>query len=529
MLKALLKKQFLETASFFFLNAKDGKRRSPLAILGFAALMVYALGALVFLMWELAGTLCAPLVQGGLAWVYFAFTAVLAFSLGCVGSVFAAKSQLFEAKDNDFLLSLPIPAWTVLFVRMLSLYFITLLFEAVVLIPASVRYFTATGFSFLPALFQFLLLLILPLGTLAICSLLGWLIAIITARLPWKNLLTVLFFAVFMVAYFIIVGKMNEYLTYVITHGEAVGQTIKTTLFPFWQAGLTALGNPLPLLWTSLLFIGVFALVYLLLVKTFYRVVTVKRGERKAKYREKERGTHSAFYALCKREFLRFFKNSMIALNCLLGSVFLLILPIVALFNLDFLAQLAQAGEARELFALLLGAIVCGVAGMNVITAYSVSLEGETLWLVRSLPVQTSKIFYAKIFLHTAVTAIPVLLCTLILSILLKLGVWLTVFVCLAGGAFVLLTAVAGLAINLKFPNLHWTNEVAAVKQSISAVAGMFLGFGIVALLVGGYFLFGKYLPAIGYLAIAVCVMLVGTVALWVWLKKRGEKIFENL
>ncbi len=529
MLKALLKKQVLETASFFFLNAKDGKRRSPLAVLGFVALMVYAVGAVAFLMWELTGMLCVPLVQGGLAWVYFAFMATLAFSLGCVGSVFAAKSKLFEAKDNDFLLSLPIPAWAILFVRMLSLYFITLLFEAIVLIPASVQYFVAVGFSFLPALFQFLLLLILPLGTLAICSLLGWLIAIITARIRAKNLLTVLFFAAFMVAYFIVIGKINEYLTYIITHGEAVGQTIKTTLFPFWQAGLTALGKPLSLLWTALLFGGVFALVYFLLAKTFYRVVTVKRGERKAKYREKERGAHSAFYALCKREFLRFFKNPMIALNCLLGSVFLLILPIIALFNLDMLSQMAQAGEARELFALLLGAIVCAVAGMNLITASSVSLEGETLWLVRSLPVGTDRIFYAKILLHITVTAVPALLCTLVLSILLKLGLWLTAFVCLACVSFVLLTAVAGLVINLKFPNLHWTNEVAAVKQSLSALAGMFLGFGLVALLVGGYFLFGKYLPAIGYLAIVSGILLVAAALLWVWLKKRGVKVFEKL
>ena len=527
MLKALLKKQFLETASFFFLNAKNGKRRSPRAALGFALLIVYALAAVVFLMWETTGLLCAPLMQSGLGWVYFAFMATLAFSLGCVGSVFAAKSTLFEAKDNEFLLSLPLPTWAILFVRMLSLYLLTFLFEAVVLIPASVRYFVTAGFAVTSAIFQFILLLILPFGTLAVCALLGWLIAYITARIPFKNLLTTALFIGFMVAYFIVVGKINEYLTYIIANGEAVGQTIKTTLFPFWQAGLAALGNPLSLLWTILLFVGVFALVYLLLSATFYRVVTVKRGERKAKYTEKEARKTSVAFALFKRECSHIFKSPMIVLNCALGSVFLLILPVIALFNTDFLNTLASPAYA-DILALLLCAIVCGISATNTVTSCTVSLEGDTLWLLRSLPVDTKWVFSVKVAFHYAVTAIPATLCAVIVAVLLKLGVWITLLVLLVELAFILLCSVWGLTANLLFPNLHWTNEVAAAKQSVSVLLGMFGGIGAIAFLIGGYFLFGKYLPVAGYLAIALALITLGVVAITVWLIKRGVKIFEN-
>ena len=421
MLKALFKKQCLATASFFFLNAKDGKRRSKRAVLGFSAVIVYALVSVIFLMWETTGIL-APLIQGGLAWVYFAFMAVFAFSLGCIGSVFAAKAQLFEAKDNEFLLSLPLPTWVILFVRMLSLYLFTLAFEAIVLIPASVRYFITAGFAFPPLLCQAALLFILPLGTLAVCSLLGWLIAFITARAPYKNLFTVVFFVGFMIAYFIIVGKINEYLTYIVANGEAVGQTIKTTLFPFWQAGLAALGNPLSLLWTVLLFVGSFALVYLLLSATFYRVVTVKRGERKAKYTEKERKASSVDFALLKREAFRLFKSPMVMLNTILGSVFLLVLPFVLLFNLDFLTAF-QTPAYKNILALVLCAVVCGISAMNTVTTASVSLEGDTLWLLRSLPIETKRIFLSKIALQFFLTAIPAVVCTAIIGGVLKLSV----------------------------------------------------------------------------------------------------------
>ena len=145
MIKALLKKQFLETASFFFFSAKEGKKRKPVAVVGFVVLMLYALASVVALFYRIAETLCAPLVASGLDWVYFAFTGITAFGIGAIASAFVAKSKLFEAKDNDLLLSMPLPAWAVLFTRMLSLYLLTLLFTALTWIPSVVQYFVVVG------------------------------------------------------------------------------------------------------------------------------------------------------------------------------------------------------------------------------------------------------------------------------------------------------------------------------------------------------------------------------------------------
>ena len=528
-LKPLLKKQVLQTASFFFTGNKDGKRRKPLFIFLLSLLIAYAVVAVVAMFWMLTETLCAPLVSSGLGWVYFAFMGTLATGLGCVGSVFAAKSQLFEAKDNDFLLSLPIPPWAILFVRMLSLYLLTFLFEALVFIPTVVRYFTVVGFQLLPALFSLAIVLILPLGTLALCALIGWLIAFITARIRAKNLLTVLFFAAFMIVYFLAVGKINEYLVYIVAHGEAVGQTMKTALFPFWQMGLAATGKPLGLLIFSAIFVALFALTYLLLQKTFLSVVTVKRGEKKKQYREKTRKNAGVRTALLKREFLRFFKNPMIFLNASLGSILFLVLCIFALFNLDFCRQIASSALGKGEIAVILAIILCFIASSNIISASSVSLEGNSLWILRSSPVSVGLIFFAKIVLHILVTAIPALIAAILLCALLGIPVWTSLTVIGLVVAITVLGAVSGLAINLKLPNLHWTNEVAAVKQGLSVLIAMFAGWGVSALLIGGYFLFGKYLPAEGYLGICIALFALASGAIAWWLKKRGGDIFESL
>ena len=95
MLKLLLKKQFLEFFSFFFMNGKGkGKKRSVGAVILVSALMLYAVGASAFLFWLMADGLCKAYVTMDLDWVYFALMGTNAIAVGCVGGVFIAKNRL---------------------------------------------------------------------------------------------------------------------------------------------------------------------------------------------------------------------------------------------------------------------------------------------------------------------------------------------------------------------------------------------------------------------------------------------------
>ncbi len=527
MFKGLLKKQLLSFAAFFT-QAKDGKRRSPVAIVGFSVLMLFALYSMCFLTYEMGNLLCAPLLSQGLGWLYFAFMGALATALGIVGTMFMAKASLYEAKDNELLLSMPIPSWLILFTRIAGLYAFTLLFEGIVFLPATIAYLVTVGFSMSTLLLSLLCLLIMPLGALSVCCVLGWLLALLAAKLPWKNLLTTLFSVAFLIGYFAVYSKLNEYLTYVVVNGGVIAEKMKTWLFPFWQLGLACVGEGLGLLWYSLLFIGVFSLVYLLLSKTYLRLATANKGGKKAKYKSKEGKQSSVFATLLKKEGMRFTKNPMIALNCLLGTVFLFILPFAALF-MEELTVGIRSSNVDEIIAMLLAVIVCAVASMNMISAASVSLEGENLWIARSMPVRTEMILLAKASFHFLATAIPALFAAVFLGIYYRLGVGYTLAAVTVVVAFSAYAAFFGLLVNLKMPNLHWTNELVAVKQSFSAVVGMFTEWGALLLLVGGYFLFGKYMFAGGYFLVCIALLLAADALLWVWHCRRGTKIFENL
>ncbi len=527
MIKALLKKQFLESVAFLFYG-KDGKRRSGGSLVGVGVLMLYCVGVFGAMFYSMGDLLSQPLAAQGLDWVYFAFMGAMATALGIVGSIFTAKAKLYEAKDNDLLLSMPIPAWLILCTRMAGLYLFALLFEGLVFIPATVAYFVGVGFS-LPSLIGGLIaLLVMPLGTLAICCVLGWLIALLTAKLRAKNFITVLLSVGFMVGYFFVYSQINEYLTYVIANGGVVADKMQTWLYPFAQLGKGCTGEVVPLLLSTGIFVGLFALVYFVVSKTYIRLATANKGGKKTKYVSKEGKQTPVFFALVKKEFRRFTNNPMVAMNCLLGSLFLLALPFVLLFTKEFTATIAAVNE-DEIVALVLSVALCAVAAMNMVAAASVSLEGESLWAVRSMPLSTEQILFAKGGFHFLVTGIPMLFASVFFCILFKVGVWLSICVALVNLVFVLFASAFGVAINLKMPNMHWTNELAVVKQSLSAVVSMFAEWGGLAALVGGYFLFGKYLPASVYMLVCVGVLFIVSSLAVMWLQKRGTKVFEGL
>ena len=526
MLTVLLKRQFLESVSFI-LNGKNGGRRSTGKMLVFGALMVYAFGMVGYMFWMIGDMLCAPLVQAGMTWVYFAFMGAIATGFGIIGGIFMAKNKLYEAKDNDLLLSMPIPSWMIIFSRIVGLYVFDLLFEALVFVPTLIRYFTVVGFSFIPFLCSLAVLLILPLGALAVCAVLGWLIALATSKLPINGLVEIVFAVGFLVVYFIAYSKINEYLSYIIAHGEAVGSIMKTALYPFSQMGYACAGDGLALLIFTGIFGGVFALIYALISITYLRLATANKGSFKIKYKGKGYKGNSVFTALLKKEGARYFKSPMVALNCFIGSAMLVLLPFAALFKGDAFSQFF-AGNG-DMVTLLIAASLCAIASTNLITVTSVSLEGENIGILRAFPVKTEKLLFVKIAFHVFITGIPAVWAVIFLCCLFEISFIVCIVAIIAVLSFILLCAVGGLVINLKLPNLNWTNEVALVKQSAASMVGMFGGWGVLALLIGGYFLFGKYLPAWGYLLILTAALMLACGVLAYWIKKKGVKIFEGL
>lgn len=123
MLKLLVKKQLTEIFRAYLYDAKKNRARSKAATVGyiifFVLLMVGVIGGM-FTVLSLA--MCRSMAEAGMSWFYFAIMGLMAILLGAFGSVFTTYSSLYLPKDNDQMLSLPIPVNTLIAARLLGVY-----------------------------------------------------------------------------------------------------------------------------------------------------------------------------------------------------------------------------------------------------------------------------------------------------------------------------------------------------------------------------------------------------------------------
>ena len=131
MLRVLLKKQLGEVFKSYFYDAKKNKMRSKWAIAAwFVFFFVIMVGMLGGIFTFLASTLCKSLVMIEMGWLYFVLMGMIAIFLGAFGSVFNTYAGLYLAKDNDLLLSLPIPVRTIIASRLANVYLLGAMYSA---------------------------------------------------------------------------------------------------------------------------------------------------------------------------------------------------------------------------------------------------------------------------------------------------------------------------------------------------------------------------------------------------------------
>ena len=173
MLKALLKVNFAALVSWLSGSGKRGSKGKGGKVKGivYALLMLYVLGVFCWLFGQIFQLLAKPLYNAGCGWLYFVYVFIVAFAVMFIFSVFAAKNRLYEAKDNDLLLSMPIPPTVILASRMALLFAMNFIFGVLVIAPAVYRWYELVPFelgSFVCILAEFLGLCLFSLSLSAL-------------------------------------------------------------------------------------------------------------------------------------------------------------------------------------------------------------------------------------------------------------------------------------------------------------------------------------------------------------------------
>ncbi len=534
MLKTLIKKQLREMMSFLFQNRKNGKQRSKASILLYGILLIYAVGVLGGMFYMLFDQMCNMYFDAGIGEIYFIFAGLTATGFGVIGSIFTTYTSLYVAKDNEQLISLPIPPSKILTSRVLGCYITTLFFECFVFIPCYAVYVINRDFSALNIIFAVINLFIMPLLSLSISCILGWLIALIASKLPKnvKTVVTLLVSVAFLALYFYMVSAANDVIPGMINsiaeNQESITNIAKYAFYPIFEYGLGSVGKISSFLISIGISILVFSIIHAILSKTFLSLATASKGSSSKKFTKRELNSSSVDSTLLKREILRLKSSPVYILNCSMGTMLMIVAAVFLIIKRDMIVEMTGV-IGSEYMGLILCAALAFIVSSNYLTAPSISLEGKSIWIVQSCPVSIWKVLKSKILLHMIVTAIPSMIISITADFLIDISILSKIMLVVVGVVFPFFGAVFGLAINLKMPNLKWTNEAIAVKQGASVLIALFGSWVTVILLAALYILVNKLIPSNIYLILSVALILAISVIMYIWIKKKGTKIFKFL
>ena len=527
MLKALIKSRISAMLASMAQSGK-GKNKKKMATGLLIALFAFLVLYFLFAMGAMSYGICLIAQETGDKYASFTIATLASSAICLFGSIFATKTQIFESKDNELLLSMPIPPKYIFISRMIALLIINYLLEAIIMLPCMVMYGIVIGYSVLGFVFALIVFLLIPFLTLAISCIIAWIISEIASRLRNKTLVTVVLFIAFFGAYIYMCGSIGVYVGSEDTVVDLSG--LKNTALFYWAGSAIADGNVLSLLLFTLCAIIPAVLVYFVLDNRFIYIITTKKSKIKVEYKGNREKATSTYKSLVKKEIRRFFSSSAYIMNAGLGNVLCLIFAIfISVSSKDFISEIGVDYETLKPFIPFVVSCICVFMGsMNLVSTPSISLEGKSLWILQSAPINPRDILMAKLSCHFIICTPLTVISAIILCINFKVSVAYSLLVILAVLSSVAFTGYWGLFLGLKFPKFDWQNENVAVKQGF-AVFGSMLGSMLFFMILMGI---GALLTAISIalgLLVIIVPLLISCAVIHNYLVNGGCVAFENL
>lgn len=511
-------------------------KRSVLVKIGVAALAVYVIAAFAMLIVMLFGELLVPFFELGIGWMYFSLNGLIVMGLCIITCIFMAQAQIFNAKDNELLLAMPIKPSSILLARILTLLVIEYIFEALIAIPALALWISGGYATFGGVILAVIGYLLLPLFALALACLLAWILTLLTARLRRKNIVTLLISLVFLGAYFWVFSNLQRHIDTLLSQGAEIAETFRRFLPPLFYFGRAISDAG----FTDLLIFVVFAVVpfavmIALLSRSFIKVATTKRGARKIEYRAGAMKASGHILAINKKELRHYWSNPGIVLNTSLGGIFAIIVGGYLLFAREsagaLIDQLSVLIPGVGSTAVLVAAVLAITASMNLLPAAQISLEGKRLWILRSMPVKSRDVLLGKLMMSFEISALPTFLGSVLCIIAMFSGdLSGALIIILLPLVFIILTCSGGLIANLHMPKFDWINELQPVKQSLPTILVMFCTAALVITIAAIYiFALSSFLSLVSFAWLLIFVLAVVDFLLIYWLVTYGAKKFDAL
>lgn len=470
---------------------------------------------------------------------------ILAFSVSLltfIEGVYKAGPLLFNCKDDDLLLSLPLTRGTIIFIRILKFYVFELLYNSLFLLPIMISYIPFGNVSISYYVTSIIMLLLLPVIPIVLSCLIGMVMSSISSRFKHKNLVqTIITMAVLLVVfYFSFNIKGAE--SYLVNNIDSLSDKISKFYYPAGIYGkLVSNFNVIDLIIFILINLGIFGITVFILSKTYFKINTRLKSvssNKKSGNKEISYNKSSITISLIKKELKTFVSIPVFIINSGFGLVLFLALVVLLVFKLDSLSVLLEKSNleislSKDIImnnlSIVILVLLIFTSFMTSITNSVISLEGRNINILKSLPVKVKTILMSKVYACLLITTPVLLIGDIVLFIKCKTNIIEALLLIILSILMPLVSHLLGIIINLKHPKLDAENTAEVVKQSTSSFIAVMLGMFILMMTIGISIAMATMLPAVIVLLILTIIFGLIDLILYLILKTVGVKNFNKL
>ena len=534
-LYSLIKATMTSDMSLFKIKAKKNSKKGALIPL-FIALY------LMFMIWSGANAMFEKLYPLHIAYILlplFVFSiSIMTFMEG----IYKTSSLIFNCKDDQLLLSLPIKRRTVLFIRILKFYIFELLFNSMFLLPIMIAYIRwADSINITYFITSIIMLLLLPIIPIVLSCIIGMISSNISSKFKYKNAAQIIISIIFLIGILCISYSMDNILEYLINNATSINDLITKIYYPAGiYAKLITSFNIKDLFIFILINITIFIISIFILSKFYFKIYSNLKEvatNKKININKLTIKSNNKYYSLIKKELNTFFKTPVFIINA--GFALVLFLLATIIITIKFNSTIALLTDPNTInlskklimnnLSILIFVLITVTSFMTSITNSVISLEGKNINILKSLPLHTKEILMSKIYSALVITTPVLLVGEIILFIKFKTNIIESFFLIILSILIPLVSHFIGLIINLKYPKLDWESSSEVVKQStssfVSVTIGMILAIATIIIIPK---VVGKINSTI-ILLIALLIYIIINTILYLYLINKSTKEYNKL
>ena len=384
--------------------------------------------------------------------------------------LFTLNALLFEGNDYEMLHSLPVSKRDIIASKLLIVYIFAFCFTCGMMLPGMVVHVLTTHacLQFLSGILSLVFVPVIPIGIAIIFGVgILYVASFVKHTTVLKVLLSVLLFVGLMVGIFLSQGV------------GGLSTTIGLQMIQIYPLSLMFLKSNL--LYACISIIASMLTFYMLTWK--YEVLHKLSTKHRVIYHEATFNQRSTLYALYQKEMMRFFGSYLAVINqgfgvimLVIGSVLLVFVPPTILFSMLKVSQIPINVEDY------IPLVIAGMLAFTFPSASSLSLEGKNLWIIQTAPIKMKDIIFSKISVTLSLHLIGYVCAIIAVFLRFSLSVEQMIAVLLIPLAYSIFTAILGFALDYRFANYSWDNEIVPIKQNLQVGLTMLTGLFMVGL-----------------------------------------------